>query len=292
MTAQTVKIEGATILWFSTKSWGNRKKVASDNKMLQKTKKLIDPEGALQEIYSFQESVVKKWLKQRSVPTYWMKGTYWFKLDQVDTVRAFLKEQSGVLTEKVEALLDVYPQKIREAEKLLGPTLFKKREYPTANQLREKFRFEYGWINFDVDKRLSKEAFEEEKAKQSQRWTEATEMVTYSLRAGFEKLIDHAVEILKKKGSDGKQYGWRDSSFQNITEFINLFNLRNITNDAQLEQLVLKAKSIMEEIGDDPQELKKDKDLRKSVVKQFAEVAKELDVMVAEKPRRMFSFDD
>jgi hypothetical protein len=121
-------------------------------------------------------------------------------------------------------------------------------------------------------------------------WTSAGEQIMQALREGFQKIITHAVSVLEV-GEDGRTKKFRDASFDNINEFIDLFKNKNLTNDIELEALVKKAKKIMTGI-DDPQDLKKDPDMRKVVEKGFTDITKQLSKMVEAKPKRKFSFDD
>lgn len=303
--AKRLEIKDAVMLVFSVHGWGNRKKVdpkkmktvdfefMKDSKkknMFNTTKMLVDPKGELESIKNFQNTVVKGWITRRSVPSFFAEGSFLFRTDQVGVVEEYLKEKVRELKSLVEDFVSVYSNKIDEAETLLGPKHFNRKDYPTAQEMRERFWFEWRWVEFNVPQSLPDEVFKAEKKKAEAQWADAAEMITQSLRVGFKELIDYAVGVLKV-GKDGKMVGWKNSTFDNIREFIELFQIRNITNDAELEALVAAAGKVLAGV-DNPQDLKREPTMRRAVDKQFKEIVKTLDTMIEVKPKRRFSFDD
>jgi hypothetical protein len=298
--AKRLEIKDAVMLVFSVHGWGNRKKVdqkkvkiaddAAKKNMFNTTKMLVDPKGELEKIKNYQNTVVKGWVTGRSVPSFFAEGSFLFRIDQVSVVEEYLKKSSKELAALVEDFVSVYSTKIDEAETLLGPKHFNRKDYPTAQEMRDRFWFEWRWVEFNVPKSLPDEVFKAEKKKAEAQWSNAAEMITQSLRVGFKELIDYAVGVLKV-GKDGKMIGWKNSTFDNIREFIELFQIRNITNDEELAALVKSAEKVLSGLNN-PQDIKKDGTMRKYVDKQFKEINKTLDTLIEVKPKRRFSFDD
>ena len=294
-----LKVENAVALIFSLHRWGNRKSVdnkalkldkeGADKNLFNLTKNLIDPKGEIREVKLFMWTEVKSWIIRQSVPSFFQDGVYLFNIRQVEEVETFLRGKEEELRGKVEAFLKIYPQKIKDVEKRLGEH-FNPADYPTVKELRNRFRFSWQWVEFEVPKGLPNKIFQAEKKKAEAMWSSAAEMIAQTLREAFRKLVAHAAEVLETD-SEGRTKKFKDATFENITEFINTFKNRNLTNDSELETLVKKAQEVMKRI-DDPQDLKRDVDMRKVVEKQFKGITKTLDKMIEIKPRRKFSFDD
>jgi hypothetical protein len=292
-----VELKNAVALIFTMHRWGNRKSVKkekikvdkTDKKLLNQTKRLVDPSGEIKDIQSFMYSTVKMWVMNQSVPSFFQDGVYLFNISQVAEVEKVLNERREELKGMVEKFLAVYPKRIKDVEERLAEN-FDRKDYPTVNELRSRYRFTWRWVEFGIPEGLPDEVFKVEKKRMEDMWTSAGEQIMQALREGFQKIITHAVSVLEV-GEDGRTKKFRDASFDNINEFIDLFKNKNLTNDIELEALVKKAKKIMTGI-DDPQDLKKDPDMRKVVEKGFTDITKQLSKMVEAKPKRKFSFDD
>jgi hypothetical protein len=299
MTTKTEKYvlgKDVVALIFTKRAWGNRKKADkekvrsnSDKRMLNVTKKLIDsPE--YDAITSFL-TATKKWVTDRSVQSVFLDGVYWTKTDIVDDVEDDLIRRQKQLKPLVRALLDVYNQRIGEAKKLLTMEQFRKADYPTREYIAESFGWTRRWIVWGVPENLPsnvrKIAIQEAKKDAE----EIAVQITMALREGFRVLIAHAVERMKaKRGEAPKQF--RESVLTNITEFIEFFRVRNVTNDSELEKLVAKAKEVLADV-DGRDVIVDDPSMRRYVQKEFKEIETTLDGMIEKRPnRRAFNFDE
>lgn len=291
MTQNRLKIENAVMLLMSTHAWGNRKKAdiqkietVADKKFLSVSKKLIDSE-AYRKITSLQNNSYE-WIKNQSVPAFVVRGAYLFNQNMVEEVEEYLKSKNEELFNKIEDLVAEYQLKIIEAETLLGDQ-FNVNDYPEIEEIRQAFWYEWKWVVFDIPEGLPQKVFEAEKAKAENMWKESAEQISQSLRQAFAKLINHANQMLVP-GEDGKNKRFKNSSFDAIDEFIATFKNRNIVNDTDLENLVNQAKAVLNGI-EDPQQLKKDEDLRDMINYNFNEIEKALDTMIETKPGRKFN---
>lgn len=290
-----LKLQDAVALSLSVHGWGNRATAdktkivtKSDKELLTMTKQLIDsPEWKkiMQTLYA-----AKWYINDRSVPAFFKKGIWFIASSKTAEFENELIDRQKVVDKMVEdEFIPVYKKRIEEIKIRLADQ-FDASDYPSVSYLKGCFRLEWHWITFDVPKNLSKELFEKEKERTEKMWSEAAEKIVQSLRASFMELVKHASDALTV-GSNGKTKAFKDSTFDNITEFINTFKYRNITNDTDLKNLVDKAEEILKSV-DNPQELKKDDKLRSFVKSNFTEITKKLDNMIVEKPSRKFSFDE
>lgn len=296
MKKKTIDLTDAITLSLGLHTWGNQKsadkdkvETKADKEMLNITKRLLDPKGEIKEIERFLVSEVRSWVKKSSLAQFLRGGIYIFGIKEVEMVEERLQEKRKQLKSKVDAFLAVYPKKIKEMEKKLGDQ-FDQADYPSVAELRNMYDFDWQWVDIQVPNKLPPNIFAEQEKIAKERWEAAAEEITVSLRSAFKKLIDHAVSVLEV-GEDGKTKSFKNSTFENITQFIDSFKNRNITNDVELEFLLSKAKKVMTGV-DDPQDLKKDEEMRKSVEKGFSELTKKLDKLVEIKPKRKFRLDD
>lgn len=288
-----IKIQNAVMLIFTTHSWGNRKKAdtkkietSAEKSFLSLSKRLIDSDK-YKSILNFQNEVYN-WINKNAVPSFFLRGSYLFNMSMVEEVETYLKAQSDILKEKIKPLLAEYEQKIAEAEEKLGDQ-FNLSDYPNLDVLRSSFSFSWKWTIFDIPEGLPEKIFQEEKLKAENMWRESAEQISLCLRQAFVELIKHANSMLEPN-ADGKTKGFKNSSFDNIDEFISTFKNRNIVDDKELENLVEQARKVLTNIND-PQELKKDKEMKAIVSKNFSEITSKLDEMIAVKPSRKFDLD-
>ena len=288
-----MKIQNAVMLIFTTHSWGNRKKAdtkkietSAEKSFLSLSKRLIDS-NEYKSILNFQ-SEVYNWINKNAVPSFFLRGSYLFNISMVEEVEQYLKAQSDILKEKVKPLLSEYEQKIAEAEQKLGDQ-FNFSDYPNLDVLKSSFSFSWKWTIFDIPEGLPEKIFQEEKLKAENMWRESAEQISLCLRQAFIELIKHANSMLEPN-ADGKTKAFKNSSFDNIDEFISTFKNRNIVDDKELEKLVEQARKVLTNIND-PQQLKKDKQMKEIVSKNFSEITSKLDEMIAIKPSRKFDLD-
>lgn len=288
-----MKIQNAVMLIFTTHSWGNRKKADTkkietnaEKSFLSLSKRLIDSDK-YKSILNFQNEVYN-WINKNAVPSFFLRGSYLFNMSMVEEVETYLKAQSDILKEKIKPLLAEYEQKIAEAEEKLGDQ-FNLSDYPNLDVLRSSFSFSWKWTIFDIPEGLPEKIFQEEKLKAENMWRESAEQISLCLRQAFVELIKHANSMLEPN-ADGKTKGFKNSSFDNIDEFISTFKNRNIVDDKELEKLVEQARKVLTNIND-PQQLKKDKQMKEIVSKNFSEITSKLDEMIVVKPSRKFDLD-
>jgi hypothetical protein len=223
-----------------------------------------------------------------SVPSFFKKGFMLVRNTGIEKLEKYLQTRVAEQAELVEKFLSVYPEAIRQsAEDLKG--LWDAKDYPSIPALEQRFNIRWNWIAFGIPDQLPKEIFEAEKAKAEAVWKDAGDQIMLALRGGFKKLVDHAVDRLTvEPGQPPKKIF--DTMIGNIVEFIDLFGDRNITNDAEMEALVTKAKEVV--TGLSPDDLRKDENARNNTLAGFTAIAQNLDLMIEQMPSRKFSFDD
>lgn len=297
---QKYKIDSNVVAFvISTHRWGNRKvadkkkvETKADKKMMSVTKKLIDSPEYKAIIDHMR--ITKLTITDRMVQSFYLKGVYFSRLEQVEGIKAYLdernngdgKEEKG-LKALVEEFAKVWDIRKAEAPALLGDQ-YNKNDYPTAEYVKNSFGIESRWISFDVPDKLPDAVYKEEKKKAEEKWQECAERITMSLRQAFKDLIAHAVDKLTTaKGEKPKKF--KDATIDNINDFIDTFANKNITNDKELEELIKKAKKVVN--GVDADDIRDDRFVRLAVKKGFAAIDGELE-NITRKPTRKFDFGD
>jgi hypothetical protein len=81
-----------------------------------------------------------------------------------------------------------------------------------------------------------------------------------------------------KDGSDGKPLKFKQSTVSNLVEFLSNFSFRNVTDDHQLQDLVSRARDLLQGVAAD--DLRTNGDMRTRVQKGMASLTADLDSML------------
>ena len=90
-------------------------------------------------------------------------------------------------------------------------------------------------------------------------------------------LVAHMAERLKD-GADGKPLRFKQSTVSNLVEFLSNFSFRNVTDDRQLQNLVGRARELLQGVAVD--DLRTSGDMRTRVQQGMVALAADLDGML------------
>jgi hypothetical protein len=305
MTPATAKQKKMSALELSQKTialmvkfhkFGNHRKVSTaevqveaDKEWISVSKKLVEcPE--LEQILSL-DGRVRKFLDSRALPSLLAKGIYLLPLPYVEEVNAKLQEFSAEREKLVQAFGKVYVAVVREAQKKLD-AIFDEGDYPGVEEMERQFYLKFQYISFNTPvalEQINAELYEQEKAKAEIVWKDANETIQQLLRANLGDLVSHLVNKLTPD-EGGKKKKFHDSALTNLDEFLKTFDVRNVTNDADLKKLVDKAKKLV--AGTSPELLRNEEENRAFVTAGFEEIKKAIAPMIVERPKRSISFED
>lgn len=257
-----------------------------DRKMLHVGIDLFDaPE--LRACQTFQTRL-KAEIRTYCVPSFMKGGMYMVKLEAIEIVDKLLHDSIEQFKPVVQAFADAVEKRKAEArERLKGG--FDDSLYPTPEQVLAAYRIEWRWWSVgtpDSLKKISIEFFNREKQKAADQLQAATDGITAMLASEAKKLSDHLIERLTP-GEDGKPKQIRQSVVSNISNYLSTFSLRNIGTSEELNAQITRIQSLVE--GVDAKDLKMNESLRADVQKNFKEVAKALDALVVNKPKRFMA---
>ena len=291
----------AVIVSFKTGRFGNTKRVGKgeieitfngeqvDRDALKTNKELLDSKE-LQAIGSFDAKTRVKLLTY-CLPSYVDDGYYFLPISLIETVNDFLARRQTERTYLVNDFLAIYPAKRDSARLRLGP-LFRSTDYPSEDDVRSTFTWTVRYISFSVPSSLSEisaDLFEQEKAKQERMWENAAREVEVGLTEALAGLVEHAIEKLSFQAS-GKPQVFRDSMVQNMNEFLDLFDKRNLTSNASLTALAGQARQLM--AGVDPSTLRSNLGARERIREGFVGIQQVMDSMLVDRPVRAIDLDD
>jgi hypothetical protein len=140
-------------------------------------------------------------------------------------------------------------------------------------------------VSFGVPDQLlgiSQEVWEQERDKAAQRMAEASSEIQQVLRQSMADLVAHMAERLKD-GADGKPLKFKQSTVSNLVEFLSNFSLRNETDDRQLQDLVGRARDLLQGVAAD--DLRTSGDMRTGVRQGMTALAADLDGMLVKAGR-------
>ncbi len=205
-------------------------------------------------------------------------------IEQAETrMQAYKAEREAL----IEAFIAVYPQLCHEAETKLG-SLYREAEYPSVAEIRQRYTFTWNYTTFSVPghlKNISAAFFEAEQKKAAETMKEASEEIIGLMRGTLYELVSHLQERLTPT-DDGRPRILKESAIRNLNEFLDSFDLRNVTNDAELAAQVAKARTIIS--GTNAAQLRSNAELKSAVLQGLDGVLSSLDDLVKDKPGRKF----
>jgi len=299
--ASIEEMEEKTVIFVLTFSAiGNHRKVdtenieltednkTSDKEWLAVSKKLWDAEE-LTAITSL-DGEVRRYIDSLALPFTIKKGIYLLPKALADEVDAKLTEYAKKRDALVKKLVDNYDDLIKEARHRLK-NLFDKSQYPPPDVIRQSFRLTWRFMEIMPPSRqkLSEKLRKQEIQKTAASWEKARGVIQQMLRQNMAEMIEHLRERLTP-GEDGKTKIFKENSFKKINEFLETFDVRNITEDRQLKVLVDKAKSLLKDTNADL--LRSDEDVRAYVKYGFDTIDSALSSLITSKPSRILTLDE
>ena len=189
--------------------------------------------------------------------------------------------------EQLEAGVRMFDEQfaqIKEAARVRLGSLFDLTDYPSS--LENEFQINWDFPSVDPPdylRRLNPEVYAEQSRRVSQRFDEAVGLAESAFVEELDRLVNHLASRLAGD-EDGKPMIFRDSAVNNMTEFFSRFRELNIRSNDQLDELVVRCESLMQ--GVQPQSLRDNDSLRRSLSTNLSAVQSSLDQLVVDRPRR------
>jgi hypothetical protein len=295
--------ENAVCVAVKKSKWGvgrkadmNKVETDADKKFIRVTKHLIDCKEykAITKL----DGEIERHLADKALPSLFRAGFYLVAKNYVKQLRDELVAFKARRVELVQAFVAVYEDRKEEARQKLA-SQFNPVDYPPVASLPAYFDVEWQFIQFgaaDALRDIDPDLFEEEREKIRAEMRNAGAELVGLMRNQAAELIGKLVDKLTAPADEGKKKVLRSSTVQNLTEFLDFFDVKNsIVNDKQLADLVKQAKEAMTfgAAGGayvNPEDLRTNDALRDSVREKLALVSAQLDGMLEEKSDRQIIF--
>jgi hypothetical protein len=261
----------------------------TDMKMLSASKKLVDCEE-YDAIVSLDGDFYRKLMK-KVLPSYFKKGIYLLPMGLFDWFEVAFKEYQEKRSELVATFLTVYDRRVEEAKERLK-TLFDPQDYPSLEAVKSAFSVMRSYPKFTVDPRLesiNSATYAEVTTKLNQVYEEAAQEIRQALRVGLLEML-RTLEDRLVIGADGSKKVVREAVVNNLVEWLDLFNKRDLTNDIELLEVVAKVKEVIG--GMNIKKLRLDNELREEAATKVKGICDQLAGMVVIEPKRRFDFSE
>ena len=255
---------------------------------LRASKKLLEsPELEAVKSFDFQ---IKKYIGTFSLP--YDIGAVMVPFIMVQELDGKLKEFAVQRLALIEKFKDAYVKRCQEASVDLG-TAYRSTDYTPLDEVHKEFTFKWRWVSVGVAEYLEEiapEVWESAKAQAAADMAQVTQEMQMVLREAILGLVERMSERLKFDEKTGKPLVFQESMVTNMIEFLNNFNIRNITDDKDLQKVVEQCKTLLK--GVDADKLRKRPSIRTTIQKQMEKIAKQMEGMIVPTGQRKFSLED
>ncbi len=267
-----------------------KKKV--NRKFLSASKKLLQS-AELKAVQSL-DAEISAYIRKIALPSHFRSGMFLVPVDLVVTLDAGLRKYRDERAALVAAFATAYPALTEAVRAELGD-LFNAGDYPAPSAVAELFPFEWEFVTYSTPqnlKQIKASLYEEAKEKEQARVRVAVDECVQTMRFGFSELVNKMLERLTPEDTvEGpKKKIFKKSTIENLNDFLELFDVRNIAGDTQLASYVKEVKELMN--GVDPVRLRSDDAFREQVRSAFATVASNLETIVVDRGSRRITLDD
>lgn len=225
-------------------------------------KKLMAGSDKLENIQKI-VTAVRSWNYQQTLP--WSDGgSRLLPMKNFFNYKETLNNFENQFNQAVDEFITEYPQLVSGSAFTLGD-LFDRGEYPTADSLKEKFRFKFvfspvpdaGDFRIEVEDEAKAELEAQYKSYYEQKLADAMADAWTRLH----ETLTHISERLDYTDENKKKF-W-DSTITNATELCSLLSNLNVTNDPKLEDARQKLEKALS--GVEPSDVRESEAIRTSV---------------------------
>lgn len=225
-------------------------------------KKLMAGSNKLENIQKI-VTAVRSWNYQQTLP--WSDGgSRLLPMKNFFNYKETLNNYENQFNQAVDEFITEYPQLVSGSAFTLGD-LFDRGEYPTADSLKDKFKFKFvfspvpdaGDFRIEVEDSAKAELEEQYKSYYEQKLADAMADAWTRLH----ETLTHISERLDYTDENKKKF-W-DSTITNATELCSLLSNLNVTNDPKLEDARKKLEKAL--VGIEPSDVRESEAIRSLV---------------------------
>jgi hypothetical protein len=254
----------------------------ASGRFLTAGKKLLDTKhSAFRAVTNVRGRILATW-KAATVP-FPEPGIRLIGRDKIDWFHGEMTDRKNELAEAVAKLDERYEELKSAARDRLG-RLYNAGDYPS--NLRNLFSVEWDYPSIEPPsylEELNPALYQEECRRIAARFDEALALTEEAFSTELSQLVAHLTERLSGS-TDGKPKVFRDTAVTNLVEFFSRFRQLNVRSNADLDALVNQAQQVVQ--GIEPQALRDNSILRKTVAGELGLVRETLDRFLVDRPRR------
>ena len=256
----------------------------ADGNSISAGKKLIDTKHEAYKALTSIKSQITRYWKDNTL-AYPEPGKRLLRQNRIAEFNSTLEDYREQIEAGVRMLAEHYDQIKSAAQVRLG-ALYDPSDYPSSSALADEFSVQWDFPAVDPPdylRRLNPELYREQSRRVSQRFERAVELAEQTFMEELDRLVNHLAERLS--GDDkGRPKIFRDTAVTNLAEFFNRFRELNVGSNDQLDQLVNRCEQLMS--GVQPQGLRDNDSLRRSLSTNLSTVQSSLDQLLVDRPRR------
>lgn len=219
-----------------------------------------------------QRSDVLKSIRSMSLPSAGIafgNGQYLVPLSTAEYIKRLVEDYEKRRNSLLEQFEADYEYLKSKAKSKLGP-LFDPLDYSDFSFIRAAYKVEYRFHSANVPeefRKMSAELYQQERRRVNEVVENEVKYIRESLRSQFVELVDYFAANLGRDPETGKTIKVKETRVNEILEFLELFNNKNVLNDAEMGALVDKAKSALRGVG--VRQLNSSEELRQHIEAQF-----------------------
>lgn len=221
------------------------------------------------------------------LPSLFKRSVYLVPIESVDAVEAMLTKGRINLTDRVEALIAVYPERI-EADRVALGTKFSAAHYPSVAALREMFSITWRYLSLGASSQLetiSASVYAAEVERVKLECSEVGEEIKMTLRGAALELVSSMHDRLTGFDEKGKPKIFRDSMVSNLLNFLNTFEVKNVMGDSELSSTLSDMRSLLANVT--PADLRSNQALRSAIGQQVGAIQDVIGNMVTTQSRKI-----
>ncbi len=246
------------------------------------SEQVSDPDALIlkKNLLSVKVPSYKRVVKVRTqIRDFWIKRTLpslerGVRLINNERLASFQEEMNEWAVKFREAVLELdndWPSIVSTMREKLG-NLFDPEDYTLTPSNVMAVQWDY--VSLGLPKFLSEEVYKQEVDKFQEKVKTTLDLIKLTFVGEFNTLVHNLVDRLSPDPETGQRKRFKAATVENLREFFKRFQELDCTDDAQLQEMITKAESILQ--GVDPEILRENADLRTSIRSQFEEIEKAL----------------
>jgi hypothetical protein len=258
----------------------------AERRLLRISKRILACEETRE--LSGMDDALRAFVRSKSVPHPFMKGgIHLVPIDNVEAVDAEV-ERVKPLRAEVARRLAGRVEELKERDREALGTLFVEGEYPTADEVLAECSIETQYMTpMETPGKLSevsKAIFDRERQRAQGKLQEASEAIRQVQRLQLADLVGALADRLAPNPDGRKRVIRQGGPLDQVREFLEQYGRLNVTNDAELAEVVKRAQAILS--GVDLEALRTNEALAERVKNGLDAVKTVLEPMIENAPRR------